>query len=114
MKRIPDNIVDLAKDMAMSGSRLKDIAAEVGYCRHAIAKALIMRHGFRVSGLYRKAHNAREFDRDDMVRRYLSGESILALSKELKCCRATIANELKRRNIDARNDPLPTPSECPD
>lgn len=101
--RIPDNILDLAIPRLNSGEMIKTVAAELGYGRHALSRALFKRRSYVLPRVYRPANNAKQFDRDEMVQLYTEGESVLALSKRYSVGRKTISDHIERVGLQLRN-----------
>lgn len=100
---LSDNLLDTALSELRTGKMLQTVAAELGCSRQALSKALRKRRNFTLPHVYRQANNATKFDRNEMVRLYMSGESVLALSKRFGCQRKTITDHLDRIGINRRD-----------
>lgn len=96
-----------AKSLVEGGAFVKDAAAEIDISPDVLShklRALGVDTSYKGKG--HKAHNRHELDDSQLISRYLSGESVLSLSKSLGVNRQTITRRLKEHHI-----PIRTPSE---
>lgn len=100
---IPDDVLDRAIEKLNAGQMFKDVAPELGVHRKSLSLALRRRRGYTPPKFHRQAHNARQFDRGEMVGRYIAGDSVLALSKRYNVPRKTISDHLERVGVQLRD-----------
>lgn len=92
-----------ARSLVESGATLKFAASEIGFSPDVLSVKLRALGVDTIKGKGHPAHNRKELDSAEIVRRYISGESELSIANSLGVNRFTIRRRLKENNIVTRN-----------
>ena len=93
--------LDNAHRLYLAGKSWRQIAEEIGGYPDIIAAKLRDRLGGHRP--YRPACNAKPLDWENVIARFVAGESVLSLARACGCQRKTISDGLIRRGIRPRN-----------
>lgn len=95
-KPLPIDINDLIQRYR-SGMTTKDLASQLGVKIHRISKAL------RSAGILLRGDSIRGASREEIVKLYMSGESVNALAKRFLCARRSIELRLRAARVELRS-----------
>lgn len=105
-RKISSERIQYAKSLVESGSTITDAAKQIDCSPDVLSlklRALGVDTARYRSGRGLHAFNRKKLNGPEIIRRYLSGESVLALAKSFGVNRSTITTRLKEANVSIRN-----------